>query len=340
MTTLKDIAELTGVSVNTVSRALKDKPDIGAKTKERVRRAAATLSYVPNALARGLATRRSNTLGLVATELSNPARSALIEALRRLALDNGHQLLVGGFETEAQAEGQLREMLARGVDGLVLGNIEGILSEKPYWPSLESALRSGVVVVAFYQAQTSMIDQVAVDFPMFTGRLTSHLIETHGLRDIRFAGPSPTYARYQGYSGAMRNAGLGDKAALLPLSGWSMADARRGVVEFLKDNPPPQGIVCNNDLAAIGIMAGLRDKGLRVPEDVAVVGIDNIELADYLNPALTSAGAPPAKVAEALFGLLRSRIDGSYSGTGRQVELPFELFLRGSCGCGRELERP
>ena len=297
MTTLKDIAELTGVSVNTVSRALKDMPDIGAKTKERVRRAAEALGYTPNVLARGLATRRSYTLGLVATELANPVRSAFIEALRRLALDNGYQLLVGGFETEAQADGQIRELCARGVDGLVLGNVGGILSEKPYWPALEAAARAGIPAVVFYNVQTSKLDNVFLDYSRITEELTRHLIEKHRLQDIRFTGTTLDYDRGTGYRAAMRAAGLERHINLIPLTDYHMGPAREDMAAFLSGNPCPEAVVCHNDLAAIGIMAALRGRGLRVPEDVAVVGADNIEAADFLNPGLTSAGVAPELVA-------------------------------------------
>jgi len=334
MTTLKDIAELTGVSVNTVSRALKDMPDIGAKTKERVRRAADTLGYTPNVLARGLATRRSFTLGLVATELANPVRSAFIEALRRLSLDKGYQLLVGGFETDGEAEGQLRQMLARGVDGLILGNVGGILSEKPYWSVLEAALRSGTPTVVFHNAQTQLLDGVFIDYPRLAEELTRHLLEKHRLQDIRFAATRLDYDdRGAGYRSAMRDASLERHMNLIPLTDCHMATARAGMRAFLAGGQRPEAVVCHNDLVAIGVMAALRDHGLRVPEDVAVAGVDNIELADYLHPSLTSAGAAPETVAETLFNLLLSRLDGSYTGPGRRVELPFKTFFRGSCGC-------
>lgn len=317
-----------------------DKPDIGAKTKQRVRQAAATLGYTPNIVARGLALRRSFTLGLIATELDNPVRGALVAALRRLARGQGYQVLVSGYDADSEVEGCIREMCARGVDGLLLGNVDGILSEKPYWPALDTAMRAGTPVVVFYHAITSKADRVLVDFSLFTEELTRHLLEVHRLQDILFAGTDLAYARGDGYRRAMQAAGLAARVGLIRLPGWSMADARQGIADYVAAHRAPQAILCHNDLAAMGVMAGLRDRGLRVPEDVAVVGVDNIDLAEYLNPALTTAGVAPHLVADELFALLQARISGTRTGDGVQVALRLALHVRESCGCGNRTPRP
>ena len=333
MITLKDIAKLTGVSVNTACRALKDMPDIGADTTRRVKQAAETLGYTPNVMARGLVLKRSFTIGAVVTELSNPSRSMLIQKLRLLALNKGFHLLVSSYDSDDEVGDRIREMTSRAVDGLILGNIDGILAEKPYWPVLEMATKSGVPVVLFFNALTTKVDNVSVDYSMFTEQLTRHLIEAHRLKDILFVGESLDCPRGMGYSRAMNASGLERNIRAAPFGYWSVAETRKGIIEFVKTQRPPKGIVCHNDLAAIGVIAGLREAGWRVPEDVAVVGIDNIELADYLNPRLTTIGVDPIKVAEALFGLLESRIAGTYSGARRQVKLTHDVFLRESCGC-------
>lgn len=334
MTTLKDIAHLTGVSVNTVSRALKNMPDIGAKTKARVAQAAKELGYTPNVMARGLVLRRSFTLGVIATEISNPARSMLIQKLRLLAASKGFHLLVSGYDAEAEVGERIRDMTSRGVEGLIIGNLDGILAEKAFWPELDAAVKSGVPVVTFFNSVTSRIDNVVVDYGAIAAGLTRHLIEKHGLKRILFTGASLDYQRGQGYCSAMHAAGLQDHLGFLPLGYWSLAETRAGMLAFLKAQRLPEGIVCHNDLTAIGVIAGLREAGLRVPEDVAVVGIDNIELADYLNPKLTTAGVNPMAVAETLFRLLETRLDGAPAGEARQVRMDFDMAIRESCGCG------
>ena len=333
MTTLKDIAKLTGVSVNTVSRALKDMPDIGTKTKERVMRTAKELGYTPNVMARGLVLKRSFTIGVIVTELNNPSRSMLIHKLRQLASTKGFHLLVSGYDSDSDVGERIREMTSRGVDGLILGNIDGILAEKPFWPDLEMAAKSGIPSVSFFNSLTTKIDNVSFDYSALSEVLTRHLIEKHKLKKILYTGESLECLRATGYQKAMKSAGLQKNVGFIPLDYWSLPGNRKGIIEFVKKQGPPEGIVCHNDLSAIGVISGLRELGLRVPEDVAVVGIDNIELADFINPKLTTAGVSQAKVAEELFRMLEDRISGRHSGGMRQVKLNYEVFLRESCGC-------
>lgn len=331
MVTLKDIAKITGVSINTVSRALKDKPDIGAETKLRIKQTAETLGYTPNMLARSLASRKSSTIGLIASDLENPVRSILIGALRHTAAKNQNQLLVSGFDNENEIGGCIREMCARGVDGIILGNLGGILSEGAYWPALDAAVSSGIPAVTFYHAITNRIDNVFVDYSIITEDLAKHLIEDHKFRNIKFAAGTLNYERGDGYLRAMKAHGLDRHIGLIPVFG--MAESRHGITEYLKNNSAPEAVICHNDLVAIGLIAGLRDCGIRVPENVAVVGIDNVEFAEYMNPSLTTAGICLNTVAEELFGLLVSRIRGEYNGDARQVRLPFRRYVRESCGC-------
>ncbi|MEI6421229.1 MAG: LacI family DNA-binding transcriptional regulator [Lentisphaerota bacterium] len=333
MTTLKDIANLTGVTVNTVSRALKDMPDIGAKTKKRVIETAKKLGYTPNVMARGLVLKRSFTIGVIVTELGNPSRSMLIQKLRNLASSKGYHLLVTGYDTDAEVGEHIREMTSRGVDGLILGNIDSILAEKPFWPDLAMATKSGTPVVTFFNSLTTKIDNVLVDYSLLTEKLTSHLIEKHKLKKISYTGESLNCPRGMGYKRAMKNAGLEGNTGFIPLGYWGLAETSKGIADFVNKQRPPEGIICHNDLTAIGLIDGLRQSGLRVPEDVKVMGVDNIELAGFLNPKLTTIGVDPLRVAEELFRLLEDRIDGKYSGDARQVKLPFEMFLRESCGC-------
>ena len=338
--TLKDIANLTGVSLNTVSRALKDMPDIGAATKERVKKTAEALGYTPNILARSLAMKRSFTIGMISTELSNPVRSALIEELRRLLRNNGYQLLVSGYEKSADIEKSVREMSSRSVDGIILGNVSGILSEQSYWPALQTVINGKIPVLVFYHAQTTILDNIFVDYSKVVKNLTSHLIKKHGLKDIRFAGtPIISHNRYTGYQKAMKAAGLEPFIKLIELKDYHMALAHDCLLEYLKTNSCPQAIVCHNDLTAIGVMAALRSRGLRVPEDVAVAGIDNIESAPFLNPPLTTAGVNSSLLAENIFSMLSERINGKYTGAARCLELPFKMFFRESCGCGKSKQR-
>lgn len=333
MTTLKDIAGLTGVSVNTVSRALRDMPDIGEATKDRIRRAANTLGYTPNAVARGLVLKRTFIIGALVTEIKNPSRSALLQALRELLMPEGYHLLIESYDADSEVAARIREMTSRGIDGLLLGNIDGILAEKEYWPELQSVIKGGVPVVTFFNAITSKIPRVNLDHTSIAEQLTRHLIDTHRLSDIRYVGGENQCSRATGYRTAMENAGLTDRVRFIPLPYWSLPETRDGIVGQIKKHGAPEGIVCHNDLTAIAVIAGLRKAGLRVPEDIAVVGTDNIEIAEFMHPTLSTAGIDPQVLAKKLFTLLTDQLNTQETSQAQSVELDFLLFFRESCGC-------
>ena len=333
--TIMDIAKATGRSYPTVSRALNDHPKVSAKTKAAIRAAADRLGYSPNLMAKGLVQQRSQTLGLIATELNNPVRSALIEALRDLAVDRGYQLLVNGYRDESELPDRVRAMASRRVDGLIVGNLGGDMLAKPCWPQLKAASESGVAVVVFSHASGGQVDHVAINYESMVRQLTEHLIDVHGHRRICFAGAPPDSPRARGYGAAMQAAGLAAEMQFFCQGDYHMQAARSSVEGILKQSPRFTAIVCHNDLTAIGIMAGLREHGRRVPEDVAVVGLDDVELASYYQPTLTTAGVTPRRIADVFIELLSDRIKETEPTAPRRLELDFTLQFRESCGCSR-----
>ena len=334
---LKDIAEVTGVSINTVSRSLRDMPDIGADTKQRVQAVASELGYLPNIQARGLVNRRSCTVGLIATELANPSRAAMVEALRQVAMHEDYQLVVRGFDGESDAGACIRDMVSRGVDGLVIGNISGELAQNACWPDLQAAAAAGVPFVVFFEAVSATVNRVGIDYEAIMHELTRHLITAHGHRAVAYLGVECEIGRGRGYLRAMESAGLAASVQHIPVRGWTVQAAKQGVIDFVAGNRPPAAIVCHNDTAAFGAMAGLRACGLEVPGDVAVVGVDNMELSAYTNPPLTTAGTHPTLAAEILFRALNDLMSASEPArAARSIALPVDVFLRESCGCTRQ----
>lgn len=331
--TIMDIAKATGRSYPTVSRALNDHPRISAKTKALIRAAADRLGYAPNLMAKGLVQQRSHTLGLIATELNNPVRSALIEALRNLALEQGYQLLVNGYRDESELTDRIRAMVSRRVDGLIVGNLGGDISDKPFWPQLRAASDSGVAVVVFSHASGGDVDHLVINYREMVRQLTRHLVETHGHRRICFAGLTPDSPRALGYVSAMQASGLASEVRIVCFDAYHMEAARASVGNLLDQAPGLTAVVCHNDLTAIGVMSGLREYGIRVPEDVAVVGLDDVEVASFLQPTLTTAGIAPRRVARAFIELLNNRIEQKGSAAPRRLELEFSLQFRESCGC-------
>jgi LacI family transcriptional regulator len=270
--------------------------------------------------------KRTWTIGLIATEIDNPVRSRLIEALRLQAQARGFQLLVGGIGSR-QDMTILKNMPAQRLEGLILGNVGHEF--------VEQLKKEDLPVVSFGQETGLAWDNISIDYGGMIEKLTRHLIDRHGLRRIVFAGLPTNYSRRLNYEKAMTDSGLAPEKELWTMPEWSLAAGRRLAEKQIAAGSRPEGIVCHNDLLAIGVIAGLRNCGLRVPEDVAVVGMDNIEMADYCNPTLTTAGVQSCKLAEDLFALLYERIEGKEPPPApREIVYPGEVFFRESCGCG------
>lgn len=331
--TIIDIARESGKSYTTVSRALSDHPRISDKTKKMIREMADRLGYSPNMMAKGLVQKRTHTIGLIATELSNPVRSELIEALRGRANSTGYHLIVSGYQDEEELSSRIREMAGRQVDGLIIGKITGVVEEKEFWPALESVVEQGIAVVAFSKAESARVDCLCIDYSAMARTLTEHFIQKHGFRNIWYIGISRNAIRHHGYLAAMQSAGLDTSKHLFLMDSQDMQTARTAIRDLLNKEGKPEAILCHNDIIAIGVMNGLRKCGCHVPEDIAVAGIDNHQISSFFNPALTTAGIAPERVAGAMMKLIENRIGRGCQSPATTIHLPFETFFRESCGC-------
>lgn len=329
--TIVDVAAKAGVSVSTASRILnggtKGVRRDAVGRAEAVLAAAKELCYRPNQTARGLVLKRSFTIGAVVTEIHNPVRTRLIDALRSIAFQRGFGVMVSGVNWGEDPGRQLNNLLNHQVDGLILSHL-------PNYPEvLQQRLREcGIPVVGFGIAGAAGFDNLAIDYTQAVYELTRHLLERHGARRILFAGGGANSSRYEGYCRAMQAFALPaaphkevEKVTLASgyATGWNLA----------ADGPVPEAVVCHNDIFAMGLIAGLRDAGYSVPGDVLVTGIDNIEFAAYSNPRLSSAGVEVEMLAEQLCERLFRQIDGARSTDVHETAIPVRCFFRESCGC-------
>ena len=330
--TIHQVAEKAGVSVSTASRILnggtKGLRRDALKRAELVLKTAEGLGYRPNAVARGLVMKRTWTVGFIGTEINNPVRSRLIETLRHLAQQNGLQLLVSGTGHGENIGETLNAMTARRVDGLILAGID-----RDRQTGLQSLIDSGFPLVEFGHSDANTGNRIFIDYFELTRQLTRHLAENHGLKDIVFAGLSGDYPRCNGYRQGMRECGLEQHIHFWKNEATTLSHGREITRQRLAVGDRPQAIIAHNDLTAIGVMAELRDHGLRVPEDVAVIGHDNIEMASYTNPTLTSAGVNSEWLSQTLFDRLLELIESPGAGKFQQLRCEGEIFHRESCGC-------
>ena len=332
--TTREIARQLGVSHITVSRALSEDPQVSArvaeKTRERIKRRATELGYMPSLMPTAFATGRTDTLGLLTFEVFRETLSRQTDQILRVADRHNYQVLVGLAPTQLTGallhdrSWQIEQMVARGVDGLL---IHGRGAEDPSERILQT-VAPRVPVVTFAHPTDQPVSGVELDNTAGFFEATSHLIRL-GHERIGFIGTDWSRRRVgsakgRGYFRAMQEHGLPPER--LP----AKSTIRAGYQLGRRDRHRFTAYVCRSDYTAIGLCRGLREAGLRVPEDVAVVGAGDLEVSAYLTPALTTLRTPYEKVAEAVMDLMLEQQQGTPPP--RKVTLTHRLIVRESCG--------
>lgn len=333
--TMSDVAREAGVSMMTVSRVVNDKGDVSAATRERVLEVIDRLGYRPSSIARGLATRRTGTLGLVVPDVANPFFAEVARGVEQVAYAEGYNVFLCNTDEDPAREldvlGSLEE---KRVDGIV------ICSSRLAPEDLHMVVASHPAVVLVNRRPDAGVGAnvaaVLVD-DVIGGRLaTAHLLET-GHRAIGFvAGPPGSHSgkgRLAGYAAALAQAGVACN------HGWTEAsapDAEGGLVaaqRLLSRHPELTALICYNDLVAVGALGACRELGLRVPEDQAVVGFDDIPLAALVTPPLTTCRVPRVELGLKAVELLFRQIRGEEVDD-REIVLEPELVVRVSAPAG------
>jgi len=326
--TIHQVASLANVSVSTASRILnggtKGLRADAALRAEKVMAAARQLGYQPNQAARGLVMKRSFCIGFIGTEMENPVRSRLVESLRLAAWAKNYQLLATGVRYGEDIDQVLGHLLSQRIDGLILGNISTFPSAM-----LARLKNTAMPVVSFGGRRKVAWDNVVMDYTQMGEEITRHLVENHRYQTIVYAGFMRNYPRRDGYETVMLGAGL--KPRFLAADGCTLETGSALAKSLIQDGLP-EAVVCHNDLLAIGLIAGLRSQNIRVPEDVAVVGFDNIDMADFYHPRLTTIGNC-LELGPVLFELLWKRLENPGPAAPESIVCPHQLYLRESCGC-------
>jgi DNA-binding LacI/PurR family transcriptional regulator len=324
--TLRDVAEHAGVSFKTVSNVVNGHPHVSEGTRARVLAAIELLGYRPNASARSLRHGRSGILALAVPELTSPYFAAVASAAGRAAKAHGRVLVIE--ETRGDVEGErvaLVDLTSRLVDGVILSPL---VTPEPL--VLERIGRTPLVMLGEHRYDVGA-DHVAMDSVRAARELTEHLLAT-GRRRIAVVGrqePGSTGGeRWRGHVQALAAAGVAPDEALVPaVAAYRREDGIRAVVALLAAGPPPDAVLCFNDLLALGAMHALRAAGLRVPQDVAVAGFDDVEESRYAG--LTSVAPDLELLAAEAVRLLVRRVEDP-ARPPCQVEVPFRVRVRES----------
>ncbi|WP_455824723.1 LacI family DNA-binding transcriptional regulator [Pseudomonas graminis] len=329
MVTMDDVASRAGVSSSTVSHVLNGTRKVSPATVQAVQRAIQELGYTPNTLARSLARSSTSTIGVAISALSNHYFSETVHAIETECAKHGYMMLF--VDTHDDPEQELRVVTAlhhRRVDGILLAPSNGS-------KALEYMRANQIPAVLVDRMMSEQFDQIGVDNASPTQALIAHLIG-HGHRRIGFIagreGFSTTDERVAGYRAALQAAGLGFDPRLLVNGGSDTAPAREATAQLLALPEPPTAIMAGNNLMTLGAMQALRDANIEVPQQMALVGFDDFDWADFFVPRLTLIAQPvKALGAQAVHRLLQ-RMAAPDAPT-QSLRLAPTLQVRNSCGC-------
>jgi LacI family transcriptional regulator len=330
MIRLRDIAQRAGVSIMTVSKALRDAPDISEGTKARLRLLAAQMGYVPDAMARGLRTRTTMLLGVVIPAITNPIFTRIVMAIEEKAYEAGYELILAqSMNRVEQEEAILRRLLARRVDGLLVSPVYRMESPVPIYDELRQRGTPTVIIgstAPFCQGYVSVqSDDLEASY-----LLTKHFLGLGHKRIAFFTGPSVApwaQERLDGYRRALREAELPLDHHLIFNAGSTIEEGEKAALQMLAESPQATAIQAVNDMVAIGAGNALLNRGLRIPQDFSLAGFGNILASEYFRVPLTTVRQPKLRLGAAATEILLQLMRGEHPASKR---LPAELIIRAS----------
>ena len=325
--TIADVAREAGVSRQTVSRVLNGKGEIRASTRESVMRVIERLGYSPSGIARSLATNKTLTVGLVVPDITNPFFPEIARGVEDVARERGYEMfLCNSVEDPAREESVLRALEDKRVDGTIICSSR--LPDERLFPRLRQQ-RAAVLVNRL--ASPELAGTVRVEDTEGTLQAVNHLLDG-GRRVIGFlCGPPNSHSareRARGFKTALSGGGDGLDETLMRPCSPNPEGGYEAARDLLSERPDVDGLVCYNDLVAVGALRACAELGSGVPDDVAVVGCDDIMVASLLSPALTTLRVPKYEIGASAARMLIDRIGGRPGES--EVVLHPELVVRES----------
>lgn len=329
MSTIRDVAKRAGVAPITVSRVINRSRNVSEATRARVQEAIDELGYVPNRLARSLRLKRTHTLALVVTDITNPFWTTVVRGVEDAAQDAGFNvILCNTDECEAKQEQYLDILLQKRVDGIVL--VPARASAKLVdWIQRQTT----PVVVLDRRVPSVRADVVRGDSEGGAYQLVRHLLSLGHRQIAVLSGPkdvSTAADRVDGYCRALAEAGLEIRADWIRYGSFSQASGYEMAQQVLAASPRPTALFAINNFIAIGALRALRDAGLRVPEDMSVVTFDDRTSGLVTEPFLTVADQPAYEMGQKAADLLLTRLSGSAGNGYQEIVLPIEITVRRS----------
>jgi LacI family transcriptional regulator len=332
--TMRDVAKLANVSQSTVSRVLSGTSEpipIGEETRQRVLEAVEQLSYQPNLHAGSLRGQKTQMIAIMIADIANPFYHPLVRAVQDIAYGHRYDIMIANSDHTCEGERHFFEsVVRRPVDGIIM--VPYHLNDDDLDELID---RTGAVIAAVGQHLTHPMVDIAFgnDGQAVSDVVTwLHKKKAHSrIGFIGVMGRSPAgERRRQGYEQALHNVGLEIHAGYEQFGDWSPKSGYEAMQQLLTLQPPPTSVFVCNDLMAIGAMEAVQQAGLHIPDDIAVVGFDDIPAASWVRPRLSTVAQYPRQMGTALAEAIFQRIQGEYDGPNRRFEIPCRFIERES----------
>jgi DNA-binding LacI/PurR family transcriptional regulator len=313
MVKLKDIAVRAGVSIMTVSKALRDAKDISVETRTRIRKLAEEMQYVPDLSAQLMRSGKTRLFGLIISAATNPIYARIVMALEERAHELGYDLIFAhSLNQPSREEACIRRMLTRRVDGLFITPVYRLTPTAAAYEEIKRLKvptvilgHRGLFCAGFANVET---DDIAASYAM-----TKHLIELGHRRIAYFTGPpvSPSaQERYEGYRRALRDSGIELDDRLVFNAGSTIEEGEKAALQMLDESPNATAVQAVNDLVAIGVADVLLNQGVSIPGRISVAGFGNILVSEYFRVPLTTVRQPKLRLGYAAMELMQALHQG------------------------------
>jgi LacI family transcriptional regulator len=327
--TIEDVAVATGVSRTTVSHVFSGHRHVSAKTRDLVESVARDLGYSPNHLAQSLYRGRTETIMIVVPDITNAFYPELSRGVQDVVSPVGyHALIANSDAVEERERGFLDDALTRRVDGVVFVGFRVPAEE------LKRVVKAGTAVVNIGETpRGAKVDSVRFDDTAASREAALYLLKRYGRRVAMISGDQDTAVgreRRSGFELALQQRDVRVRESSVVVSEFTRAGGAAGMAELLGGRRPPRAVLCANDLIAFGALEVAREANLAVPDDIAIMGHDDIEAASIVTPQLTTTRTDARELGRRAGELLMSRMAGDYDGRGRHVVVPHTLVVRDS----------
>lgn len=325
---LRVLAAKAGVSINTASRAINDKPDINPLTKEKILRIAREIGYVPNASAVSLRTQKTRTLGVIIADNNNPFYAEVLSGIEAEAKANNYHIILTNTRRDYQEEENAIELLlGKQVDGLLIAPVQE--KNEDIYKLIDSKIPF-VVVGRDYEDLS--IDAVYSD-ELKGGYIATEYLIRKGFKNISYIGgytyKSPARRRLEGYKKALTDYGIAIKENLIKIGDIDIKDGYNQTKDMFDQGINFQAIFAYNDMMAFGAVKAIKERGLEIPGDIGVVGYDNILFSSLVSPPLTTVNLKKDELGRESVRLLLSKING-YRKKNKKIVLDVDLLIRGT----------